>query len=241
MLAAGAVLRLLTGADAFALASVAPPTLHWTAAADVSASIQVPIGTNLFEIQTGPIEARLRLLPAVAAAHVAVSLPHGLTIAIEERTPILAWRTGSATWLVDATGVVFAAADAAEVAASKVPTVVDARAASEASLALGATLDPVEFDAAARLAALVPADVGSVAKALAVRIDDDDGFVVTSGSGSWVAVFGPYSATLRSVDLIPGQVRLLRSLLAGREATVARVLLASDTTGTYVPKPTAKH
>lgn len=241
MLAAGALLRLLTGTDAFALTAIAPPALHWTSGQAVSASVELPIGTNLFEIQTGPIEERLRALPAVASAHVSVSLPHELTIEIEERTPILAWQAGPTTWLIDASGVLFAAADAAEVSASKVPTVVDARAASETSFALGASLDPADFDAAARLAALVPADVGSVAKALAVRVDDDNGFVVSSGAGSWIAVFGPYSPTLRSTDLIPGQVRLLRSLLAGRESTVAKVLLASDTTGTYLPKPTAGH
>jgi hypothetical protein len=37
--------------------------------------------------------------------------------------------------------------------------------------------------------------------------------------------------------MIPGQVRLLRSLIAGREASVARVILASETDGTYIPRP----
>ena len=35
--------------------------------------------------------------------------------------------------------------------------------------------------------------------------------------------------------MIPGQVRLLRSLLAGREPEVRRIVLASETTGTYIP------
>ena len=38
-------------------------------------------------------------------------------------------------------------------------------------------------------------------------------------------------------DLIPGQVRLLRSLLGGREPSVDRVILASDTSGTFIPRP----
>jgi hypothetical protein len=33
-------------------------------------------------------------------------------------------------------------------------------------------------------------------------------------------------------------VRLLRSLLIGREPLVERVILASETDGTYVPRPT---
>ena len=58
--------------------------------------------------------------------------------------------------------------------------------------------------------------------------------------GSWTAVFGFYTPTLRTTDLVPGQVRLLRSLLAGRETTVSRVVLADDESGTYVPVETPK-
>jgi hypothetical protein len=53
-------------------------------------------------------------------------------------------------------------------------------------------------------------------------------------------VFGFYTPSLRTTELIPGQVRLLRSLLTGREQTVERVILASETDGTYVPKATPK-
>jgi hypothetical protein len=55
---------------------------------------------------------------------------------------------------------------------------------------------------------------------------------------SWSAVFGFYTPTLRTTELIPGQVRLLASLLAGREDQVERVILADDHSGTYIPKPT---
>ena len=48
-------------------------------------------------------------------------------------------------------------------------------------------------------------------------------------------MFGFYTPTLRSPELIPGQVRLLRSLLAGREADGRRVILADDRNGTYIP------
>ena len=50
----------------------------------------------------------------------------------------------------------------------------------------------------------------------------------------WSAVFGFYTPSLRTTELIPGQVRLLRSLLDGREPQVDRVILASDTDGTYI-------
>jgi hypothetical protein len=57
---------------------------------------------------------------------------------------------------------------------------------------------------------------------------------------SWTAVFGFYSPATRPTGIIPGQVRLLRSFLIGKEATVARVILASETAGTFVPRATPK-
>jgi hypothetical protein len=107
-------------------------------------------------------------------------------------------------------------------------------------LSIGARLDPQDLDAATRLASLVPSDVGSAAKALAVRVTDENGFVVRADPQGWLAIFGFYTPSLRTPDLIPGQVRLLRSLLIGREPLIARIVLASETDGTYVPKPTPK-
>jgi hypothetical protein len=96
----------------------------------------------------------------------------------------------------------------------------------------------VTLDAARRLGSLSPADVGSAARSLVLRLDDVDGFTMRTRPAGWAAVFGFYTPTLRTTELVPGQVRLLRSLLAGREATVQRVILADDHSGTYVPLPT---
>ncbi len=52
----------------------------------------------------------------------------------------------------------------------------------------------------------------------------------------WTAIFGFYTRTIRPPDLIPGQVRALRSLLYGQEAKIGRVILADDRGGTYVPR-----
>jgi len=107
-----------------------------------------------------------------------------------------------------------------------------------AGLGVGSTLDPVTLDAALRLASLTPADVGSGARSLVLRLDDRDGFTLRTRPASWAAVFGFYTPTLRTTELVPGQVRLLRSILAGREATVQRVVLADDRSGTLIPRPT---
>jgi hypothetical protein len=240
MLVAGVGLKLLTGAATFGLSEIDRPTLRWTQADAVQASVQVPYGTNLFQVQTAPIEARLAALPTVASARVSVSLPHALTIAITERVPILVWQVGDNRYLADSAGVLFATVDASTAGAVAVPTVMDLRAASRISVVLGATLDPVDFDAATRLGSIVPADVGSAAASLHIRVDDTDGFTMTAAAGTWTAVFGFYSPSVRSPDLIAGQVQLLKSLLADREPTVARVYLAGDRSGTYVPRSTPK-
>jgi hypothetical protein len=70
-------------------------------------------------------------------------------------------------------------------------------------------------------------------------VTDENGFVVSAMPGGWSAVFGFYTPSLRRPDLIAGQVRLLRSLLGGREPSVDRVILASDTSGTLIPRPSA--
>jgi hypothetical protein len=82
-----------------------------------------------------------------------------------------------------------------------------------------------------------------VAAQLNVAATDADGFIVAA-PGGWTAVFGFYSPATRSTDIVPEQVRLLRSLLDGREDTVRRIILASGTDGTYVlratPRPTRR-
>ncbi|HEV2006269.1 MAG TPA: FtsQ-type POTRA domain-containing protein, partial [Candidatus Limnocylindrales bacterium] len=133
MLVAGVGLKLLTGAATFGLTEIDRPTLRWTAPDTILASVQVPEGTNLFQIQTAPIEARLAALPAVAAARVSVALPHALTITISERVPILVWQVGDNRYLADKAGVLFAAVDATAAGAAHVPTVVDRRAAAPSS------------------------------------------------------------------------------------------------------------
>jgi hypothetical protein len=87
---------------------------------------------------------------------------------------------------------------------------------------------------------LTPGQVGSRAAALRVHVTDERGFTISSGSGSWVAVFGFYGLSQRTPALIPGQVQLLGTLLAGREDTVATVILADGTEGSFTAKPTAR-
>lgn len=238
LLASAGALYGLALTPAFTLVRTDIPDLRWTTREAVTSAIATPDGANLFRLGTAPIEARLRTLPGVADAQVTVSLPDTLVVEIREREAILDWAVGDVRFLVDRTGVLFALAPADGTAAAGPPAITDSRATS-AALAVGSRLDPVDLDAATRLGSLVPLDLESGATSLVVAVTDANGFVVGTVPRSWIAVFGLYTPSLRTPAIIPGQVRLLRSLLAGREATIERVILADEDSGTFIPRPTA--
>jgi len=204
----------------------------------IRASVGLEPGTNLVGLATEPIEARVRQLPSVRDAKVAVGLPDVLRVDVTERRPIVIWAVGDRRFAVDAGGLLFADVTTDPSGFTKgMPTVSDERA-SATSLTVAATLDPVVLDAATRLGSLTPSQVGSHAAAFRVHVTDDRGFTISSGSGSWVAVFGFYGLSQRTPALIPGQVQLLGALLASREDAVATVILADATEGSITAKPT---
>ena len=244
---AGAALAMLLSAaavygvgasSAFDYAKVRIDGVRFTDRAKVEATLADARGENLFQLATKPLEATLETLATVQSARVSVSLPDTLAVTIEERRPVLIWQVGEARYLADAEGRLFAALPEVTPADAAGLPVIDDQRRPSAGLSVGERLDAVDLDAATRLASLVPGNVGSSAVALAVAVTDENGFVVTTRPATWSAVFGFYTPSLRTIELIPGQVRLLRSLLIGREQLVERVILASETDGTYVTRPT---
>ncbi len=196
-----------------------------------------PGGPNLFLLATDTLEARLRGLTTLAGAEVTVHLPDTVHVRLQERDPILAWAVGSQRFLLDRDGLLFSAVPLDDDGpTARIPLVEDNRSAST-SLAVGALLDPVDFDAATRLAGIRPAeDLASSASSLSLTLDDEQGFVMTARPTRWVAIFGFYTPNLRQTTIIPRQLQALRSLLAGRETKVATVYLADENGGTYVPR-----
>jgi hypothetical protein len=196
---------------------------------------------NAFTLATDELRDRLLRLPAVADAEVSVGLPGTIRARVTERVPVLAWRRDDTLLLVDRDGRVVADAGggsaAAAAAAEGLPLVADRRT-SGPLLTVGGQVDPLDLDVATRLLSLVPSDLGSSAPAILVGVDDQDGWtVVPTVEDPWTAVFGFYGPEIRRAEMIPEQVRLLRSLLVGREAQVLRVVLAGEREGTYVLKP----
>jgi cell division protein FtsQ len=244
---AGAALAMLMSAAAIYGVGASPAfdyvrmevnALKFTDAAAVEAALADVRGENLFRLPTGPLQAELEAIPTVAHARIDVRLPGTLAVTLDERVPVLIWQAGDQRYLADADGSLFALVEGTPPAETADLPVVDDRRASAGGLAIGSPLDPVDLDAATRLASLIPGDVGSSAVGLTVAVTDENGFVVATRPTGWSAVFGFYTPSLRTTELIPGQVRLLRSLLTGREQLVERVILASETDGTYVPRAT---
>jgi len=238
MLLTAAALYGATASSAFDTRSIDVEGATWTTREQVTRALAVDPDSNLFALRTSELAARLTSLPAVASARVEVALPDGLRVLVVERTPILVWRVGERDLLLDRDGRLFAELDEASRASiGRLRVISDDRTGS-ATLRPGDRIDPVDLDAATRLGSLVPADAGSSARALNVVITDEQGYLVRAWPDGWTAVFGFYTPTLRSPELIPGQVRLLRSLIIGREPTVQRVVLADDRNGTFIPRST---
>lgn len=211
---------------------------RYTAAEDVRGLVGVAPGANLFLVGTDEIEARIGRLPTVAGVEVEVSLPETIRVSLRDREPVMTWRVGERAFLVDSGGLLFAElGDRPTSDAAGLPAISDGRVQSQA-LDVGDTLDPIDLDAATRLGSVRPDQIGSSARSFRVSISDRNGFVVRADPAGWTAIFGFYTPSLRTPDLIPGQVYLLGTLLEGRESSVDQLILASDTDGTYISRPT---
>ena len=232
-----------TASSAFGYRRLDLTGARYSDAASVRTAIGLGDGANLFTVATDEIAARLRTLPAVTGVTIEAALPDTLRVRLTERQPVLVWQIGQQRFLAATDGVLFATdngdlsatATGAADGSAALP-VVDDRRSDAAGFAIGTAIDPIVFDAAARLASLRPSDIGSRTGRLHVSIDDARGFALDDGTGGWTAVFGFFTPTLRQTSIVPGQVRLLRSLLAGREDRVAAVILADEEHGTYTLK-----
>jgi cell division septal protein FtsQ len=237
-LAAAAALYGVSSSDAFSARRMTVTGTTWTPEADVLAALAVPADQNVFTVRANDLANRLAQFPSIKGASVTVSLPDEVHVNVDERQALVVWKVGDRRFLVDADGLLFAElGENPPEAATALPVIDDAQLFSM-QLDVGSKLDPVVLDAALRLGSLTPADVGSSARSLSLRVDDANGFTMRSRPANWTAIFGFYTPTLRTTDLVPGQVRLLRSLLAGREDDVDRIILADDHSGTYIPRAT---
>ena len=67
----------------------------------------MPIGTPLARLDLGAVRTRVEAIPAVKSAEVSRDWPHGVRIAVTERTPIAVVDQGEGLRALDAEGVLF--------------------------------------------------------------------------------------------------------------------------------------
>ena len=250
LVAVSAALYMATTDRLFAVDGRAIPIegALYTGEAAVRAAMGLPEDrmVNIFRIATGDLEARIEALPAVRDAAVVATLPGTVTVLVEERQPMLVWRSGGVAWLVDRDGRLFAPAEVLDPATlgsgatgTSLPAVDDRRTGER--IGLGAWVPALDLDVVRLLLGVTPEMLSSTAPALFLHMDDTEGYVLEA-PGSWQAVFGPYTPVLRPPSIIPRQVQCLDALLAGREAGVESVVLAlsDEACGTFRARPTPR-
>jgi POTRA domain, FtsQ-type len=215
---------------------------------------------NVFRVRASEIVEDLRTLPEVASAAATVTLPARVTVRVAEREPLFTWQDGETAWLIDEEGMLFAplpvavanpTADQPTETASPSPGSTDRPAGSVAAddpglpavedsrlpaapPAIGTYLPATDVAVMRQLLALTPESLGSRAGSVQLRVDEYDGYVLSSDRG-WQAVFGHYTPTLQPPTVVPRQVQCLRWLLAAEEKRLERVRLAvsDDRCGTF--------
>jgi len=200
-------------------------TVAWSGArytsADQVESVLAPLrGTSLLTLDDSAVAAQLVSLPAVRSAHVEPTLPGGISVAIQEKAPALVWQTSAIRLLVAADGVVFGDVSLSTplpAALARLP-LVDDRRESSLDFFIGGQIPDAERSIALRLTAINPIALGSAAKGLHVRLDDQCGYVISPSSGaSWSAAIGlsgldPNSTAMASS--IDARVAAVRTLFA---------------------------
>lgn len=196
-------------------------------------------GDSLLGIDLHATERLIESQPFIERAKVSIAIPGELRVEIRETPLLLRWRRGASTVLLSGTGKVLGPVDSPLLSvlgagrAASVPLVEDQSTLLFPSI--GEEISALDLDIVTRLASLAPSDLGSDVDRITIQRDPQYGYVLRGeGSGfSWNAVFGIYSATIRPVEMLPAQVRLLRSLLRDREREIGWVILADGQAGTF--------
>ena len=154
----------------------------------VREAADVPVGSPLISVDTDAIEARLlRKLPRIDSVDVVRSWPHGISLKVVERTPVLIVEKGGKFVEVDDGGVRFATVSQAPKDVPALELTVSESGSGAASLRRFGEDRLVRE--AVRVAGDIPAAVAKRARTVKVRSYDDislelsDGRTVAWGSG----------------------------------------------------------
>lgn len=184
VLALAATLWILYGSPWLRVERVSASGTRVLTPEQVRKAADVPVGSPLVSVDTGAIEARLRRkLPRIDSVDVVRSWPHGISLNVTERTPVLLIEKGANFIEVDDEGVRFATVSDAP---KNVPSL-------ELAVSRPESLRRFPTDrlvrAAVRIAGDIPSAVARDTRAVKVRSYDavslelKDGRTVAWGSG----------------------------------------------------------
>jgi cell division protein FtsQ len=107
----GGLYAVARGTSAFEVRTIAVEGAPLAVAADVRKALAPAVGESLLALDTGELEARLRLVPTVADASFDRSFPKTLRVVIVPEAPVAVLRQGSSSWLVADRGRILAVLD----------------------------------------------------------------------------------------------------------------------------------
>ncbi|MEX0626331.1 MAG: FtsQ-type POTRA domain-containing protein [Chloroflexota bacterium] len=226
----GGLLALING-PWLRVARVAWAGERYTPATQVQRALASLDGMALLTIDATAVAAKLERLPAISRATVEAVLPDAVNVRIVEKVAAFVWQTSSVRLIGDADGTLIGQAALngelpADLAA--LPLIDDSRVASRRMI-VGDRIDSSTLAAALRLSEVEPAELGSTAADLDLRLTDDDGFLLVSDQPSWQADFGFYPDSDSGQpgalqERVEAQVSAVRTLFSFEgEATVGWV------------------
>ncbi len=195
---------------------------HFTAQRDLERLLAQQRGTSVLAVDTRSLGARLERLPAVADARVTASIPGRVEVSLVEREVAFVWETSTTRLLGSADGMLFAALDldaALDPELEALPRISDGRTGSRL-MSAGDAITPSFLRTALELARLDPAALGSTAKRLSVRIDDEFGFRLLAPEPGWELALGAYG-------MDPNESEAGAAARLERQVTAVRTLFAS--------------
>lgn len=189
----GGLLALING-PWLRVASVAWAGERYTSSGQLQRVLASLDGAALLTIDASAVAAELQQLPAVSHATVEAVIPDTVRVGIVEKVAAFIWQT-SAVRLVGVTdgtliGQIALSAELPDDLAA-LPLIDDRRVESR-NIIVGDKIDSSTLTAALRLSMVEPAQLGSTAADLGVRLTDDDGFLLVSAQPAWQADFGFY-------------------------------------------------
>jgi cell division septal protein FtsQ len=216
----GGLLALING-PWLRVASVAWAGERYTPSNQLQRALASLDGAALLTIDASAVAAELQQLPAVSHATVEAVIPDTVRVRIVEKVAAFIWQTSAVRLIgvADGTliGQVALRANLPDDMAA-LPLVDDRRVESR-NIIVGDRIDASTLAAALRLSAVEPAQLGSTAADLDVRLTDDDGFLLVSKQPAWQADFGIYpeaasdpSGTLD--ERVEAQVAAVRTLFS---------------------------